>query len=162
MAAGESKQRATPCSARGRPHARAPAAVQSRRTCSGSGSSKSCTEYTYTHNWVANATSTWTGCITDRTQTYDADRRRAIQAAATLFPANQYYENGSAYCATNSSPPLEQVMPLSYNWTTLKTNVNAMQPTGGTDQSVGLAWGWQSLLQTGPIPAPAEDPNYDL
>jgi hypothetical protein len=34
-----------------------------------------------------------------------------------------------------------------------------MQPTGGTDQSVGLAWAWQSLLQTGPIPAPAEDPN---
>ena len=48
---------------------------------------------------------------------------------------------------------------MSYNWATLKTNVNAMQPTGGTDQSVGLAWAWQSLLQTGPIPAPAEDPN---
>src|SRR5258708_5353388 len=50
-------------------------------------------------------------------------------------------------------------MPMSSAWSTLKTNVNAMQPTGGTDQSVGLAWGWQSLLQTGPIPAPAEDPN---
>ena len=48
---------------------------------------------------------------------------------------------------------------MSYDWATLKNNVNAMQPTGGTDQSVGLAWAWQSLLQTGPIPAPAEDPN---
>ena len=51
------------------------------------------------------------------------------------------------------------MVPLTYNWTTLKNNVNAMQPTGGTDQSVGLAWGWQSLLTTGPIPAPAEDAN---
>ena len=50
-------------------------------------------------------------------------------------------------------------MPMTYNWSTLKTAVNAMQPTGSTDQSVGLAWAWQSLLQTGPIPAPAEDPN---
>jgi hypothetical protein len=50
------------------------------------------------------------------------------------------------------------MMPLTYDWTTLKNNVNAMQPTGGTDQSVGLAWGWQSLT-TGPIPAPAEDSN---
>jgi hypothetical protein len=48
---------------------------------------------------------------------------------------------------------------MTYSWSTLKTAVNAMQPTGGTDQSVGLAWAWQSLLQTGPIPAPAEAAN---
>ena len=34
-----------------------------------------------------------------------------------------------------------------------------MQPTGGTDQSVGLAWAWQSLLPGGPLNAPAEDSN---
>jgi hypothetical protein len=41
----------------------------------------------------------------------------------------------------------------------MKTNINAMQPTGGTNQSVGLAWAWQSLQLTGPIPAPSEDSN---
>ena len=50
-------------------------------------------------------------------------------------------------------------MPLSYSWTTLKSAVNAMQPTGGTNQAVGLAWAWQTLLPNSPVPAPAEDAN---
>lgn len=130
-------------------------------TCSGSGNHITCQQYTtFSHTWTANSTSTWTGCITDRTQSYDeTGDAPSSGTTATLFPANQYYENGTAYCNSNASTPLEQVIPLSYSWSTLKTAVNAMQPTGGTDQSVGLAWAWQSLLQTGPIPAPAEDPN---
>ena len=115
------------------------------------------------NNWTnasTNPISTWTGCITDRTQNFDETGDAPSQNnTATLFPANQYYENSTSYCSSSASTKLEQVMPMSYDWSTLKTNVNAMQPTGGTDQSVGLAWAWQSLLQTGPIPAPAEDPN---
>ena len=86
--------------------------------------------------------STWTGCVTDRTQhlrrtTADAP---TIEHRATLFPANQYYENSTAYCEPQQLATLEPIMPLSYDWTTLKTNVNAMQPTGGTNQAIGLAW----------------------
>jgi Flp pilus assembly protein TadG len=118
------------------------------------------------NNWQlasTNPITNWTGCITDRTQSYDetGDGPNPL-VTNTLFPANQYYENSTAYCDSNASTPLEQVMPLSYNWSTLKTNVTAMQPTGGTDQSVGLAWGWQSLLaanQNGPMTVPAEDSN---
>jgi Flp pilus assembly protein TadG len=134
----------------------------STATCSGSGSNNSCTQTvtTYTHTWIANSTNTWTGCITDRTQSYDeTGDAPTSNITATLFPANQYYENSEAYCQSNNSPALEPIMPMSYDWSTMKTNINAMQPTGGTDQSVGLAWAWQSLLQTGPIPAPAEDSN---
>jgi Flp pilus assembly protein TadG len=131
-------------------------------TCTGSGSSKSCKDYTYTHTWVANSTSTWTGCVTDRTQNYDTTSDAPTSnIVATLFPANQYYENSTAYCNPNSSTPLEQIMPMTYNWSTLKTNIAAMQPTGGTDQAIGLAWAWQTLLQTGPVPAPAEDSSSD-
>jgi hypothetical protein len=86
--------------------------------------------------------------------------RRYQAVFATLFPANQYYENSEAYCASNNSPLLEPVMPLTYVWKTLKDNIKVMEPTGGTNQSIGLAWAWQSLLQTGPIPAPPEDPNF--
>jgi Flp pilus assembly protein TadG len=115
------------------------------------------------NNWMSPSTnpiSTWTGCIADRTQSADETGDAPNPASVlTLFPANQHYENGKAYCDSSSSPTLEQIMPLSYDWSTLKSKVNAMQPTGGTDQSVGLAWGWQSLLTTGPIPAPAEDSN---
>jgi Flp pilus assembly protein TadG len=136
----------------------------STATCSGSGNNISCTQTvntnTYTHTWIANATSTWTGCITDRTQSYDeTGDAPTSNIAATLFPANQYYENSEAYCQSNNSPALEPIMPMSYAWSTMKTNINAMQPTGGTNQSVGLAWAWQSLQLTGPIPAPAEDSN---
>jgi len=52
------------------------------------------------------------------------------------------------------------IVPLSYNWTALKATIAAMQPTGGTDQAVGMAWAWESLLQGVPMNAPAEDPNY--
>jgi hypothetical protein len=106
-----------------------------------------------------NPISTWSGCITDRTQDFDTTSD-APTSTATRFPANQYFSNGEAYCATNNSPPLEPVMPLTSVWKTLKDNINAMQPTGSTNQAIGLAWAWQSLLQTGPIPAPAEDSNY--
>jgi Flp pilus assembly protein TadG len=130
-------------------------------TCSGSGNHITCQQYTtFSHTWIANSTNTWTGCITDRTQSYDeTGDAPTSNMTATLFPANQYYENSTAYCSPTASTTLEPIMPMSYDWSTMKTNVNAMQPTGGTDQSIGLAWAWQSLLQTGPIPAPAEDPN---
>jgi len=51
-------------------------------------------------------------------------------------------------------------MPMTSDFATMKTNIAAMQPTGGTNQSIGLAWGWMSLLQTAPLNAPAENSNY--
>ncbi|WP_338827266.1 pilus assembly protein [Bradyrhizobium sp. 27S5] len=102
----------------------------------------------------------WTGCVADRTQPNDATGvLPASSDVTTLFPANEYYENSTYYCNTSVSTPLEPIIPLSYNWTSLKTAVNAMQPTGGTNQAVGLAWAWQSLLVGGPLNAPAEDSN---
>ena len=109
----------------------------------------------------------WTGCVTDRDQPYDAQgdapansNSMPVTHPSTLFPANEYYENSEAHCNQSSSTVLQPLVQLSYDWSSLKTMVNAMQPTGGTDQAVGLAWAWQSLLTTGPIAAPAEDPNY--
>ena len=173
-------------------------------SCNGSGSSKTCSGYIYTHDWTqpgpndtthntfqprvsavvgwtnnqwtsSNQTPTvqnnwtqastdpitnWTGCITDRTQPNDATGvLPATSDVTTQFPANEYYENSTSYCSTSASTPLEPIIPLSYNWSALKTAVNAMQPTGGTDQSVGLAWGWQSLIVGGPLNTPAEDTN---
>ena len=87
----------------------------------------------------------------------------ASSDVTTLFPANQWYaasgNTRKAYCDSSTSPTLEPVMPLSSNWTSLKTAVNAMQPTGSTNQAVGLAWAWQTLLPGSPVPAPAEAAN---
>jgi hypothetical protein len=51
-------------------------------------------------------------------------------------------------------------MPLSYDFAALKAEVDALTPNGGTNQPIGIAWGWQSLTETAPLNAPAEDPNY--
>ena len=116
---------------------------------------------TYTHTWTPNAHSTWSGCITDRTQPYDTQGDAPTSTnVPTLFPAEQYYENNESYCVTGNNPPLQPVMPLTYDWTTLKAAITAMQPTGGTNQPVGLAWAWMSLQQSAPLNAPAEDSNY--
>ena len=34
-----------------------------------------------------------------------------------------------------------------------------MSPNGGTNQTIGLLWGWLSLLQQSPLNAPSESPN---
>jgi hypothetical protein len=95
----------------------------------------------YTHTWVPNAHSTWTGCIADRTQPYDAQNTSPTTAGAG-FPA----EN-----ATNGRC-IDTVMTqgLNYNWTNLNSLVDQMVAGGSTNQTVGLAWGWQLL--TGGVP----------
>jgi Flp pilus assembly protein TadG len=132
-------------------------AANGTNVCNGRNSRGSCTGYTWTpanHN-------TWTGCVTDRTQPYDTQNTTpAIANVATLFPAEEYTANGESYCKPGNSPPLQQIVPLSYDWTSLKTMINAMQPTGNTNQAIGMAWAWQSLASTAPLNAPAKDPNY--
>jgi Flp pilus assembly protein TadG len=115
------------------------------------------------NNWTqasTNPTNTWTGCITDRTQPNDATGvLPALSDVTTQFPANQHYENGVAYCDSHTATPLQPIIPMSYTWSALKAAINTMQPTGGTNQAVGLAWAWQTLLPGSPVPAPAEDAN---
>jgi hypothetical protein len=52
------------------------------------------------------------------------------------------------------------MMGLSYDWTSMNSLVDSMQPNGGTNQPIGLVWGWQSLVGGGPLTAPAKDSNY--
>jgi Flp pilus assembly protein TadG len=125
-------------------------------SCSGSGNGKTCSQAKYTHGWIKNARSTWTGCITDRgsstSPSGDYDRSTAApttNVTASLFPAEQ-----NSYC----SP---QVMPLSYNWTGMKTAIDGLYPLGATNQPIGLVSGWLSLVGGGPFPAPpAKDSRY--
>lgn len=121
---------------------------------------QSCTTRHHVTTCTPNNHNTWTGCVTDRTQNYDTTNT-APTSTATDFPADEYYENGYYYCAPGAIPGLQPITPLSYNWTALKASINAMQATGGTNQAIGLAWGWLSLSQSSPLNAPALDPNYN-
>lgn len=119
----------------------------------------SCTSYSgwgcNNWKWTPASHNTWTGCITDRTQNYDTLNTAPSTAnTATLFPADQY-----SYCDTNGAQ-IATIMPLSYNWSSLKSKIDSLVPTGNTNQGIGLAWGWMTLTQSDPFNAPAKDPNY--
>ena len=99
--------------------------------------------------WTPNGHSSWTGCVMDRDQNYDATNDvPTIGAPKTLYPAEQY----GSYCPT----PLSA---LSYNWVALSNKIDEMQPNGGTNQAIGLQWGYQSLTAA-PFSIPSMDPNY--
>jgi Flp pilus assembly protein TadG len=117
------------------------------QSCSGFGWNQNCN--TANHN-------TWNGCVTDRggsnapdaTNNYDQKTTAPGSSAASKFPAEQY-----------DSCPVA-MMGLNYNWTSMSSLVDSMQPNGGTNQPIGLVWGWQSLVGGGPLSVPAMDPNY--
>ena len=94
---------------------------------------------------VANDINNWNGCVMDRAQPYDTqDDVPALAPTGTWLPADQ-----SAWCPT-------QMMTLSYDWTALKAKIDAMNPSGATNQPIGLAWAWHSLTLTWPLSVPAK------
>jgi Flp pilus assembly protein TadG len=73
-------------------------------------------------NWK----SYWEGCVRDRTQPYDAqDTSPSTSNTKTLYPV---YDCGT----------LTKLMPLSYDWTALNNKVDAMEPNGMTNVTIGL------------------------
>lgn len=112
---------------------------EDNRTCNGGGWGANCTPKN--HN-------TWNGCVTDRDQNYDTLNTAPTGGPSTRFYAEQY----------NACPA--QLMPLSYDFAALKNKVDSLTPNGGTNQPIGIAWGWQSLTSTAPLNAPPEEANY--
>ena len=92
--------------------------------------------------------STWNGCVNDRDQNNDVLNTVPVAGApATLFRAHQ-----AAACSAS-------MMPLGYDWTALNNKVDAMTPTGNTNVTIGLAWGFQLVSPVDPFnaPPPADD-----
>jgi len=109
-------------------------------SCTGSGTSKTCKTQKWSHTWVANAHSTWGGCIMDRDKTNNYDiSNTAPDTTAKGFPA------------TNPNDCLgTTVTSLSYDWTALGNKVTSMQPNSSTNQAIGVAHGWQTLSNSTP------------
>jgi hypothetical protein len=87
----------------------------------------------------------------DNGATVDYDANNTLPTVtdhSSLFPA----EN------TQLCPP-STLSSLGYNWTDLSNQVDAMNANGSTNQTVGLAWGWQDLTQGAPGNAPVADQN---
>jgi Flp pilus assembly protein TadG len=103
------------------------------------------------------AKSTWNGCVTERGlstgPSNDYDRKVTAPVAGTtasLFPAEQN---------TACSPVM---LALGNDWDAMNKTVDGLFPLGGTNQPIGLVWGWQSLTGGGPFPTPpVKDINYE-
>jgi len=79
----------------------------------------------------------WTGCVADRDQPNDV-KDTAPNGAASLFPAAQ--------CGS-----LAKTLPLTDNWDALNAMVDGMTPSGMTNVTIGMAWGWHALTQKEPF-----------
>jgi Flp pilus assembly protein TadG len=111
----------------------------------------------YSGAWNSKNHHSWNGCIVDRGDSggpnsgdYDTNVvAPSTSITATLYAAEQY-----------SSCP-QAAMGLSYDWNKMNALVNSMQPSGSTNQAIGLQVGWMSLVGGGPFTAPAKDSNYN-
>lgn len=106
-----------------------------------------------TPSWTSANRNTWTGCVEDRDKdvnvNYDTLDTTPTASDTTKFPAAQ-----CTYAVT-------QLMPLNYNWTSLANQIDAMQSSGATNVTIGLAWAWHSLTASVPL-TEAAAPNPDL
>lgn len=96
------------------------------------------------YKWKAYNKKDWQGCVTDRNQPHDI----------SSTPANS---NDTDYRAEYYEACGPEMMGLSSNWTLLKAKVAALIPNGNTNQPIGIAMAWQTLLTTSPWPAPAKE-----
>jgi Flp pilus assembly protein TadG len=88
--------------------------------------------------WTSESRSNWKGCVYDRNKDYDVDDT-APTNNATYYPA--------AKC--HSNPGVQAMTALTDNWATLESRAKALDPTGYTNITIGLAWGFHMLSDTG-------------
>jgi Flp pilus assembly protein TadG len=115
-------------------------------SCSGNGSSRVCKQKTYTHTWVPNAKSTWDGCVRDRNKNHDVTDIAPTSTATRFQPFQNFY------CPT-------QLLPLTSNWSSMRSTVDELTPLGATNIAIGLAWGWHVLSSTEPFTQGTPDPK---
>ncbi|MEA2837382.1 MAG: hypothetical protein QOD89_1932 [Bradyrhizobium sp.] len=130
-------------------------AANGTSTCTGGNWWGGCSSST----WTPKSHDKWTGCVTDRDQDYDT-KNTAPTNSATRFPAEEYVSGNDKYCKSGNNPYLQPILPLSYDWSKIKKRISDMEPTGNTNQGIGMAWAWMTLTQSDPYNAPAKDPNY--
>lgn len=119
-------------------------------TCSSTSYTNKSSCESHSKVWTPKAHSTWNGCVYDRDQNNDVTNAATVAGApATLFRAHQ-----ASACPTS-------MMPLTEDWTALNSKIDAMTPTGNTNVTIGLAWGFQLLSPNEPFQAPPPAPDLD-
>lgn len=115
-------------------------------------------------SWVCKGSSSsknrdfWSGCVADRDMPFDTT---GAPASDKKFPAASSFE---IYPPPNSSPDdcPPQLLPLTSiakdaDAKIVTDRISTLVDIGGTNQVIGTAWGWLTLLPNSPFPAPAKD-----
>ncbi len=99
----------------------------------------------------------WKGCVTDRDKPADTTNTPPV-SSATNYQAVLYLSNGINICPADILPMTSAYS--SDNVTKIKDKIDDLVPNGGTNQPIGMAWAWQTLLPGDPLGTPAKDPLY--
>lgn len=96
--------------------------------------------------------SNWNGCLSDRDQTYfDYDTK---SDPPTGIINTRYVASFCHYYTTGTPVPGNQIVamkPLTSDLESIRTTVNAMVPTGGTNVTMGLVMGMATLRNDSPF-----------
>lgn len=108
-------------------------------------------------DWDSYGKSNWKGCVTDRNQPYDTTKD-APTTAATKFSAVRYEQGGSNICPA-------KILPMTSAYSaedvqTIKDKIDDLEPAGGTNQPIGMAWAWMALQSGDPLNTPVKDANH--
>jgi Flp pilus assembly protein TadG len=112
-------------------------------------------------NWTIDDKNThWKGCVYDRHKTDPSNNTIVLDYDVNDTGADSTYLYGHAsetvaqrktkYPAARcySTTPVQAMTALSENWTTLEARAKALDPTGYTNITIGLTWGWHMLSNT--------------
>ena len=103
--------------------------------------SKTVTDETANANLLLKPTDVWSGCLIDRSQPYDVQNDAPIAGLpVTLYP--------KANCTVGTLQPAKALTPFL---SSLASAVDAMQPSGATNITIGVQWGMESLTSSAPL-----------
>jgi Flp pilus assembly protein TadG len=100
-------------------------------------------------SWTPDNHVLWNGCITDRDEDYDVK-----STPPNMVNATSMFQPEQVACPV-------PIVSLTYDWISIKARIDQMSPVGATNQPVGMAWAWLSLLQQDPLNAPPQDGSYE-
>ena len=123
----------------------------------------SCTSSTSRY-WTAVNKTDWNGCVWDRNQPYDTNDT-APSGSSTAFQPHQANNCpaqmlGLTDIFTNNAWVESDVSAASPT-SVLGKKVASMNPTGNTNVTIGMAWGWHAVTKGEPL-TQAADPKNDL
>jgi Flp pilus assembly protein TadG len=112
--------------------------------------------------WSIDSKSTnWKGCVYDRHKTdpsngavvldYDVNDTDPDQTHPYGHASETTAQRKSKYPAARcySTTPVQAITPLTNDWPTLETRAKALDPTGYTNITIGLTWGFHLLSSNG-------------